>query len=415
MRTAVVVGSGAREHAIAWGLRRDDVDVTVTPGNAGMVADGFRCTTSSPVDLEADLFVIGPEIPLVAGLADTLRRQGKDVFGPGADGAQLEGSKAFLKKFLADANVATAAYGAFHDVEEAIRFLRTMTPPYVIKTDGLAAGKGVLVTNSLADAEADVRDKLSGVAFGPAGTTVVIEEGLHGEECSLLVMTDGQRVIPLLPARDFKRVGDNDQGPNTGGMGAFAPLEVSNATLEKTMISILEPTMRELRRRGIDFRGVLYAGLMVTADGPKLLEYNVRFGDPETEVIIPLITDRLFESLRDAARGHLVEGPTFSKKACATIVLASRGYPQSPELGDVISGLGADGQLADPRDNVMIFHAGTKRNNEKQFVTAGGRVLMVNATGPTLADARRRAYDAAGQISFDGMVMRTDIAQKGSL
>ena len=415
MRTAVVVGSGAREHAIAWGLRRDNIDVTVTPGNAGMSAGGLRCTTASPVDLDADLFVIGPEVPLVAGLADTLRNQGKDVFGPGADGAQLEGSKAFLKKFLADANVATAAYGAFTDQEEAVRYLRTMTPPYVIKTDGLAAGKGVLVTDSLADAEADVREKLSGAAFGPAGTTVVIEEGLRGDECSLLVMTDGQRVIPLVPARDYKRVGNNDEGPNTGGMGAFAPLDISSSTLEKTMISIIEPTMRELRRRSIDFRGVLYAGLMVTADGPKLLEYNVRFGDPETEVIIPLATERLFDSLRDAARGHLVEGPTFSKKSCATVVLAARGYPQRPELGDVITGLGRDGQLQEPMDDVMVFHAGTKLNDQQEFVTSGGRVLMVTALGTSLDDARRRAYAAAGQISFDGMVMRTDIAQKGTL
>ena len=380
-----------------------------------MAANGFRCTTASPIDLEADLFVIGPEVPLVAGLGDTLRRQGKDVFGPGADGAQLEGSKAFLKKFLADANVATAAYGAFHDAEEALRFLRTMRPPYVIKTDGLAAGKGVLVTDSLAAAEADVRDKLSGAAFGPAGTTVVIEEGLHGEECSLLVLTDGQRVVPLIPARDFKRVGDNDEGPNTGGMGAFAPLKVSASTLEQTMLSIIEPTLRELRRRSIDFRGVLYAGLMVTEEGPKLLEYNVRFGDPETEVIIPLVTARLFDTLRDTARGHLLEGPSFSHEYCATVVLASRGYPQSPAFGDVISGLGDDGQLREPIDDVVVFHAGTKRNDAQQFVTAGGRVLMVTALGPTLASARRRAYDAARQISFDGMVMRTDIAQKGTL
>lgn len=415
MRTAVVVGSGAREHALAWGLRREGVHVTVTPGNAGMTAGGLECTSASPVDLTADLFVIGPETPLVAGLADTLRRQGKYVFGPGAEGARLEGSKAYLKKFLADANVATASYGAFDDVDEALRFLRSMTPPYVIKTDGLAAGKGVLVTDSLAAAEADVREKLSGSAFGPAGTTVVIEEGLIGEECSLLVVTDGQRAVPLLPARDFKRVGDFDVGPNTGGMGAFAPLEITQGTLDAAMTTIVEPTLRELHRRGIDYRGVLYAGLMVTSEGPKLLEYNVRFGDPETEAIVPLVTDGLYDCLMSTAQGQLDQGPLFSSDDCATVVLASRGYPDQPVVGDMIFGLGDDGQLEAPREGVVVFHAGTKRNANNEFVTSGGRVLMVTATGATLAEARYRAYDAARQISFAGMVMRTDIAQKGFL
>ena len=413
MTTAVVVGSGAREHALAWGLRADGVEVTVSPGNAGMAAHGFRCVSTSPVDLTADLFVIGPEVPLVAGLADILRRQGKVVFGPGADGAQLEGSKAFMKKFLADANVATAHYGAFDSLDEALRYVRSMSPPYVIKTDGLAAGKGVLVTNSLVEAENDIREKLSGAAFGPAGTTVIIEEGLDGDECSLLVLVDGQRAVPLVPARDYKRVGDGDHGPNTGGMGAFAPLGVDDALVDVTMTTIIEPTMRELRRRQIDYRGVLYAGLMVTPRGPKLLEYNVRFGDPETEVIVPLMGRGLFDVLDATARGSVPAQPINEHGACVTVVLAADGYPQSPRSGDVITGLGSDGQLATPRDGVTVFHAGTRQRPSGEFETAGGRVLAVTAVAEKRSIARQRAYDAAQQISFAGMVMRTDIAEKG--
>jgi phosphoribosylamine--glycine ligase len=411
--TAVVVGSGAREHALAWGLRQDGIEVTVSPGNAGMAAHGFRCVTTSPVDLSADLFVIGPEVPLVAGLADVLRQQGKVVFGPGADGAQLEGSKAYMKKFLADANVATAAYGAFDDLDDALRYVRSMSPPYVIKTDGLAAGKGVLVTHSLTEAENDIREKLSGAAFGPAGTTVVIEEGLIGEECSLLVLVDGQRAVPLVPARDFKRVGNGDSGPNTGGMGAFAPLNVADALIDATMTTIIEPTMRELRRRAINYRGVLYAGLMVTTQGPKLLEYNVRFGDPETEVIVPLMGHGLFAALHATARGTVPDEVTTEHSACVTIVLAADGYPSSPRTGDVIEGLAPNGQLKAPRDGVIIFHAGTRQRPTGEFETAGGRVLAITAVADKRSVARRMAYDAAQQISFAGMVMRTDIAEKG--
>ena len=410
MRTAVVVGSGAREHALAWGLTRDGVRVVVTPGNAGIEAAGIECTTASPLDIDADLYVIGPEVPLVAGLADHLRSRGKVVFGPGADGAALEGSKAYMKEFLASANVATASFGSFDDAESALKFVRTMSPPYVIKTDGLAAGKGVLVTNSLQEAEADIADKISGSAFGPAGSTVVIEEGLKGVECSLLVISDGKKALPLIPARDHKRVGDGDTGPNTGGMGAFAPLDLDDATLRVTMSTIIEPTMRELSRRGIDFRGVLYAGLMLTDSGPQLLEYNVRFGDPETEVIIPLLSCDLFDLLDSAARGDLATTPTFLPAHAVTVVLAAAGYPEAPRRGDIISGLDSHGQLELPLPNVTVFHAGTERDPDGNFVTAGGRVLAVTAVASSLDEARRLAYTAQSQISFDGKVLRSDIA-----
>lgn len=413
MKRAVVVGSGAREHAIAWGLARDGAHVTVTPGNAGMAAAGLHCVSTSPVELDAELFVIGPETPLVGGLGNTLRAQGKTVFGPNADGAQLEGSKAYMKEFLAAANVATAQYGAFSDVEPALAFLETMKPPYVIKTDGLAAGKGVLVTDSLDEARQDVRDKLSGSSFGAAGSTIVIEEGLIGTECSLLVLCDGTRAVPLLPARDFKRVGDGDTGPNTGGMGAFAPLTSMTASdIDTAMTTIVNPTLRELARRGIDYRGVLYAGIMMTAQGPKLLEYNVRFGDPETEVIVPLISSDFFELLRDVALGAINAQPTFIPAHAVTVVLAAPGYPNSPKTGDVISGLGADGQLATPIAGVTVFHAGTKRDEVGNFITAGGRVLTVTAVAPSRLEARDQAMRAANTISFPGRVIRTDIAEK---
>ncbi|MGA7834347.1 MAG: phosphoribosylamine--glycine ligase, partial [Acidimicrobiales bacterium] len=304
MNRCVVVGSGAREHALAYALARR-AEVVVTPGNAGIAAHGITCVTTRATDLEADLFVIGPEAPLVAGLADELRRQGKTVVGPGARGAALEGSKAYMKEFLAAAGVPTAAYGAFRDEAPALSFLDTMTAPYVIKTDGLAAGKGVLVTSDLEEARRDVREKLSGAAFGEAGTTIIIEEGLTGEECSLHVLCDGTDVVALAPAQDFKRVGDGDEGANTGGMGAYAPMgAMSPAQIDEIMERIIAPTVVELRRREIDFRGVLYAGVMLTERGPLLLEYNVRFGDPETEVLVPLYGE-LFELLLRTAEGRL--------------------------------------------------------------------------------------------------------------
>ena len=417
MSRCVVVGSGAREHALAWALAKS-AEVVVTPGNAGMAAHGLTCVTTLALELNADLFVIGPDQPVVDGLADQLRAQGKTVFGPGVDGAQLEGSKAFMKDFLAAAGVPTARYGVFSDEASALAFLATMTPPYVIKTDGLAAGKGVLVTLDLDEAIGDVREKLSGAAFGDAGTTVIIEEGLDGEECSLFVICDGVSAVTLVPSQDFKRVGDNDEGPNTGGMGAYAPMALSPAQLENISREVIEPTLAELQRRGIDYRGVLYAGLMVSAAGTKLLEYNVRFGDPEAQVLVPLYGDALYDVLLQASKGRL-DGPTLlASGAAVTVILASEGYPSSPTNGDVIEGLGSDGQLLERDENVIIFHAGTKRDDEGRFVTSGGRALAVTGLGDTLAQARQRAYAAASLVNFRGMVQRSDIglvAAKGDL
>ncbi len=409
MKRAVVVGSGAREHALAWRLART-AEIVVTPGNAGIAAHGITCLDLPATELEADLFVIGPEAPLVDGLADRLRAQGKVVVGPGVDGARLEGSKAYMKEFLTAAGVPTAAYGSFSDVEPALAFLATMAPPYVVKTDGLAAGKGVLVTSDLDAAKADVAEKLSGSAFGAAGTTVVIEEGLVGEECSLLYLCDGSAATALAPAQDFKRVGDGDQGANTGGMGAYAPMDVTRGAIETEVRErIIAPTLAELARRGIDFRGVLYAGVMLTATGPKLLEYNVRFGDPETEAIMAVVDGDLFEALATIGRGE--GAPAVASAGYAvTVVLASPGYPERPRTGGVIEGLGPDGQLASPLEGVVIFHAGTARDAAGRFVTAGGRVLAITATGPTIDAARRLVYQASARVTFEGMVMRTDIA-----
>jgi phosphoribosylamine--glycine ligase len=412
--TVCVVGSGGREHTLARALARA-VDVVVTPGNPGMPAlvDGHRIsvTDAPPEDLDAELTVIGPEAPLVDGLADRLRSRGMTVFGPGEDGARLEGSKAFMKEVLAEAGVPTARYGSFEDPAAATRFLAELPGPFVVKTDGLAAGKGVLVTDSRAEAEADVAAKLSGRAFGEAGRRVVIEEGLLGFECSIHALCDGTRAVPLAAARDYKRAFDGDGGANTGGMGCYSPPpEVDDGLVGRVMDEAVEPTVAALRRRGIDFRGVLYGGIMVTSDGPYVLEFNVRFGDPETQVLLPRLLDDPVEMLRSVAEGRLRDGPGFRADAAVCVVAAAEGYPEAPVAGAVISGLADDGQLADPVDGVTVVHAGTSRRPDGQFVVAGGRVLGFSAMAPTLDDARRLAYRAADQVSWDGMHIRRDIA-----
>ena len=402
-----VVGSGGREAALAAALARSGAEVSVTPGNPGIPAS----TPAPPEGLDADLFVIGPEAPLVAGLADRLRAGGKLVFGPGADGARLEGSKAWMKGLLAEAGVPTARYGEFSDRDMAERFLRQMSPPYVVKTDGLAAGKGVLVTESLEDAVDDVAAKLSGRSFGEAGRTVVIEEGLTGEELSLLCLCDGQRAVPLAPAQDFKRLADGDAGPNTGGMGAYSPVPAAGPTVvAHVMERAVEPTLAALRRRGIDYRGVLYAGLMLTPTGPKILEYNVRFGDPETQVVLPRFAGDLAGLLAEAAGGRLRTEPEWSDQAAVTVVLAAEGYPTSPRTGDVIEGISE----ADALPGVLVFRAAVGVDDHGRTTTAGGRVLNVTGLGSDLAEARDNAYQAVEFVSWPGMQYRRDIAERAA-
>jgi phosphoribosylamine---glycine ligase len=402
-----VIGSGGREHALAHVLGRTAA-VIVTPGNPGIPGS----VAAPPAEIEADLYVVGPEAPLVAGLADELRSAGRLVFGPGADGARLEGSKAWMKEVVGAAGVPTARYAAFTAEAGAVEFLRSLPGPWVTKTDGLAAGKGVLVSTSLDAAVADVRAKLAGTSFGDAGRTVVIEEGMTGPELSLLAICDGTRAVALPPAQDFKRVGDGDTGPNTGGMGAYSPVPgVDDALVDDVMRRFVEPTLAELRRRGIDYRGVLYAGLMLTPEGPKLVEYNVRFGDPEAQVVLPRLTSDLAQLLAAAAAGDLshVPPPTAAADACVTVVLATEGYPAAPRTGDVVQGIAAAEAVG-----ATVFCAGVARGETGDLVTSGGRVLAVTGTGTSVAAARDHAYQAASMISWQGRHNRSDIALEAS-
>lgn len=420
-----VVGSGGREHALARALARS-APVVVAPGNPGMpgVIDGgyeIQVTAEPPEAIQADLVVIGPEAPLVDGLADRLRADHRRVVGPGADGARLEGSKSFMKNLLAQCGVPTAQYASFgHDeAAEAKSFLSTLSEPYVIKTDGLAAGKGVLVTENYGEAAADIDAKLSGEAFGSAGTRIVIEEGLRGQECSLQVLCDGRRVVPLALAQDSKRVADGDEGPNTGGMGAYSPLPWAKPGLiDSLMEAAVEPLVYGLQQRAIDYRGVLYAGLMLTDEGPKVLEYNVRFGDPEAQVVLPRLVADPVAVLMAVAEGRLTgsiaDQVRSSEQAAICVVLATPGYPEAPRTGDVIEGLGPDGQLGERRANVTVIHAGTARSGD-DFITAGGRVLGIVATGEGFSATRSTAYDAAASVGWEGVHYRHDIGESAAL
>jgi phosphoribosylamine---glycine ligase len=415
----LVLGGGGREHALCWALDRADAVSTVlcAPGNAGIaqVAQLRDVEATDPAavvalarDEQIDLVVVGPEAPLVAGVADALGDAGIAVFGPTAEGARIEGSKQFAKEVMAAAGVPTAAHWAGGDPDAAKAALDRFAPPYVVKADGLAAGKGVRICADRGEAEQAIDEALVDRVFGDAGATLVIEEFLIGPEVSLFGLCDGTTVVPLVPAQDFKRALDGDRGLNTGGMGAYSPVPAfTDEMVAEVTRTVLQPTLDELNRRGTPFVGVLYAGLVLTATGPRVLEFNARFGDPETQVVLPRLRSDLGLLLRACARGELADHPPldWDGRACVTVVLASGGYPGDYETGKPIEGL----PEAAEQPSAMVFHAGTTAR-DGEVVTAGGRVLAVSALGETVGTARALAYATADRIRFDGLHRRSDIA-----
>ena len=414
-----MVGGGGREHALVRALLRSPrrPELSCAPGNAGIARDGVECLAVHAEDVagvvraarerSAQLVAVGPEAPLVAGLVDALAEAGIAAFGPSAAGARVEGSKAYAKQLMRDVGIPTASHVLFRTREEAAEHLACASYPAVLKADVLAAGKGVIIAESEAEARTAIDVFFGERRFGRTG--VVLEEFLEGEELSLLAVCDGERAVPLAPAQDYKRIGDGDRGPNTGGMGSYSPVPgVGVEELESMAASIHQPVVDELRRRGTPFHGVLYAGLMMTASGPKVLEFNARFGDPETQAVLPRLRSDLLDLLEGAARSGGLAGvePEWSSDWAVTLVLASRGYPASSSKGDEIGGIDEAQALG-----AEVLHAGTAEQGGR-IVTAGGRVLNVTGTGATPAEARERAYAAAERIQFDGRQLRTDIAAR---
>ncbi len=414
----LVVGSGGREHTLCWKLaqsRKLD-ELYCAPGNAG-IAGIAKCVPVSADNIselkalckieEIDLVVVGPEAPLVAGIVDRFQAEGLRVFGPLKDAAQLEGSKAFAKKFMAGNNIPTASFGIYQDHDKALSALGNYTFPLVIKASGLAAGKGVIICADRNEAETTLCEMMIDSRFGDAGASVVIEECLEGEEASILAITDGRDYVCLTPSQDHKRLLDGDEGPNTGGMGAYAPAPVITPDLQARIEEdILIPTLTGLEKRGSEYSGCLYIGLMITASGPKVLEYNCRFGDPETQAVLPMLKSDLLDLMVATTDGRLGDHQVeFHDGAAVTVVLASGGYPGSYEKGKPITGLDS------VPEGVIVFHAGTAEK-DNQIVTSGGRVLGVTAQSESLQNALDLAYSGIDAIEFEGKFFRKDIAQR---
>nr|WP_199042183.1 phosphoribosylamine--glycine ligase [Dyella sp. ASV24] len=419
----LVIGSGGREHALAWKLKQSPrvSEVIVAPGNAGTAREkGLRNANLAVTDLDGllklakdekiELTVVGPEVPLVAGLVDKFRAAGLRCFGPRAVAAQLEGSKAFAKDFLLRHNIPTAHYAVFTELNPALAYVRQQGAPIVIKADGLAAGKGVVVALTLADAEQALHDMLGAHQFGDASARVVIEEFLDGEEASYIVMSDGQHALPMASSQDHKRRDEGDLGPNTGGMGAYSPAPVVTPDVEKRILKeVIEPTLRGMAMEGAPFIGFLYAGLMIDKSGtPKVIEFNVRFGDPETQPIMLRLKSDLVELIEAALDGELHHTHVqWDARPSLGVVMAAGGYPGKVRSGDVISGLDSDFG-----PDTKVFHAGTQLDAQGQVVSAGGRVLTVCALGKDIASARENAYAAVSKIHYEGAFCRRDIAHR---
>jgi phosphoribosylamine--glycine ligase len=414
----LVVGSGGREHALCWKIAASPIcdKLYCAPGNAGIAAEA-ECVAIGAEDVEGivgfakwqaiDFVVVGPEAPLVKGLADRLEAEGIAAFGPSAKAAEIEGSKGFMKDLAAKYHIPTARYARFTDAAAAKAFAKTFAPPVVIKADGLASGKGVVICGSQAEAEAEIDAMLNEKKFGNASAEIVVEEFLEGEELSFFALTDGTHVLPLVSAQDHKRVGDGDTGANTGGMGAYSPAPAATEEIEAAILArIIRPTVAGMAAEGRPFKGVLFAGIMVTKDGPKLIEFNCRFGDPECQAIMLRMKSDLLPALLAARDGTLQSFDLrWSDETALVVVMAADGYPEKPQAGTVIRNLDGAAQV----DGVTIFHAGTKRNAQDEIEASGGRVLGVSATAKSFEEARVRAYRAVDAIAWPGGFCRRDI------
>lgn len=418
LKRVLIIGKGGRENALAWAVRKSEYieDVFVSPGNGGTEQlKGCSLLDIKETDadkiirhchnLQIDLIVIGPEAPLASGLADKLRNAGLTVFGPGAEGAQIEASKEWAKELMKEAGVPTANYWSVNTLEEALGVADNENKPLVVKVDGLASGKGVTVPRNSEECKNAIKEIFQG-KFGDSGKTVILEECLQGPEVSIFALCDGDEMILLPPAQDHKRLKEGDKGPNTGGMGAYAPAPIiSSVQLQKIQEEILTPTLQALKRRGINYRGVIYAGLMLTTSGPYVIEFNCRFGDPECQALMPLLGNELAQVLQACALGQLEDSPTLSiKKECSACVVAvASGYPEKPRHGDIL-------KIKDESSNlIQVFHAGTKLNQDGQLLTSGGRVLSVVATESTFEKAFSIAYEKMKDIDFEGIAFRRDI------